>query len=80
MQNFEIMALTDKQITALHKLPAADKLEIMHVCVGSLAVVGIEEYCYATGEKRRTVYQAAKDGKKMKFELSGHIFLAVNDK
>jgi len=80
VQNTNNMALTERERTALRKLDAKTKLEIMHTCANSLALVPVEEYCLIMGGKRRTVYKAAKDDKLMKFELSGHIFLAINDK
>ena len=63
------MALTDKQIKALLQLPAETKLEIMHICADDLALANVEEFCYATGENRRTVYQAIKDNKKLYFKI-----------
>lgn len=80
MQNNENMALTDKQIAAIHKLDAQTALETMHECAERLGLVTVEEYCKIVGEGKRATYQAAKDNQKMKFELSGHIFLAINDK
>lgn len=80
MQNNENMALTDKQIAAIHKLDAQTALDTMRECAERLGLVTVDEYSKIVGEGRRSVYQAAKDNKKMKLELSGHIFLAVNDK
>ena len=80
MQNNENMALTDKQIAAIHKIDAQTALDTMHECAERLGLVTVDEYSKIVGEGRRSVYQAAKDNKKMKFELSGHIFLAINDK
>ena len=74
------MALTEKQIAAIHKLDAQTALETMHECAERLGLVTVEEYCKIVGEGKRTAYKAAKENKKMKFEISGHIFLAINDK
>lgn len=80
MQNNETMALTDKQIEAIHKLDAQTALDTMHECAERLGLVTVDEYCKILGEGRRSVYQAAKNNQKIKFELSGRIFLAINDK
>lgn len=80
MQNFYNMALTDKQISAIHKLDAQTALETMHECAERLGLVSVSEYSHIIGENKRTVYQYAKDNKIMKLELSGHIFLAINNK
>lgn len=74
------MALTDKQKAAIQKLNIQTALETMHECAERLGLVSVEEYESITHEKRRTVYQAIKDNKKMHFELSGHVFPAINDK
>jgi hypothetical protein len=73
------MALTDKQIDYIQKLDAQTALDTMHECAERLGLVSVDEYCVIMGVKRRTVYKAAKDNKLIKFEISGHIFLAVND-
>ena len=74
------MALTDKQIAAIHKLDAQTTLDTMHECADRLGLVTVPEYSKITNEGKRAAYHAAKRGEKMKFELSGHIFLAINDK
>lgn len=74
------MPLTDKQIAAIHKLDAQTALQTMHECAERLGLVTVEEYSNIMGEGKRTVYQAIKDKKKMHFELSGHVFPAINDK
>ena len=74
------MALTEKQKTAIHKLDAQTALETMHECAERLGLVSVEEFEHITGEKRRKVYQSIKDKKKLHFELSGHVFPAINDK
>lgn len=74
------MPLTDKQKEAIQKLDALTALETMHECAERLGLVSVEEYESITHEKRRTIYQAIKDKKKMHFELSGHVFPAINDK
>ena len=74
------MALTDKQKTAIHKLDAQTALETMHECAERLGLVTVGEFEQLTGENKRTVYQAIKDNKKMHFELSGHVFPAINVK
>lgn len=80
MQNIKTMPLTDKQKTAIQKLDALTALETMHECAERLGLVSVEEYVAIMGAKKRTVYQAIKDKKKMHFELSGHVFPAINDK
>ena len=80
MQNTDKMALTDKQIKAIHQLDAQTALETMHECAERLGLVSVGEYAHIMGENRRTAYQAAKDNKRMKLELSGHVFLAINNK
>lgn len=80
MQNTKTMPLTQKQIDALTKLDAKTKIEIMHVCADDLALGTVDEYCFANCVKKRKVYNDAKAGKLVSFELSGHIFLAINDK
>ena len=74
------MALTDKQKTAIQRLDAQTALETMHECAERLGLVTVGEFEQLTGENRRTVYQAIKDHKQMHFELSGHVFPAINDK
>ena len=74
------MALTEKQKKAIHKLDAQTALETMHECAERLGLVTVGEFESITGENRRTVYQAIKDKKKMHFEISGHVFPAINDK
>jgi hypothetical protein len=80
VQNSNNMPLTDKQITAIQRLDAQTALETMHECAERLGLTSVDDYCTVMGGKKRTRYQDAKDGKIMKFELSGHIFLAINDK
>lgn len=80
MQNNGNMALTDKQIAAIHKLDAQTALDTMRECAERLGLTSVNEYAKLMGERPRTIYKAAKDNQKMKFELSGHIFLAINDK
>lgn len=81
MQSSKTMPLTDKQIAAIHKLDAQTALQTMHECAERLGLVTVDEYCVIMGgKKKRTVYKLVKDDKLMKFELSGHIFLAINDK
>jgi len=80
VQNVEIMALTEKQESALRKLDAKTKIEIMHICADDLALSTVEEYCFANCAKKRKTYNDAKAGKLLKFEISEHIFLAINDK
>ena len=80
MQNSNNMPLTDKQINAIHKLDAQTALQTMHECAERLGLVTVEEYSKIMFEGKRTVYQAIKDNKKMHFELSGHVFPAINDK
>ncbi len=79
MQNSKTMALTDKQITAINKLDAQTALQTMHECAERLGLVTVDEYCLITGAKKRKTYMDAKNGKKVKFEISGHVFLAIND-
>lgn len=79
MQNINTMPLTDKQISAIHKLDAQTAMQTMHECAERLGLATVEEYCAIMGAKRRKTYQDAADGKLMKFELSGHIFLVIND-
>ena len=80
MQNNGNMALTDKQIAAIHKLDAQTALDTMRECADRLGLVTVPEYSKIMNEGKRASYNAAKRGEKMKFELSGHIFLAINDK
>lgn len=80
MQNAKTMPLTDKQIEAIHKLDAQTALDTMHECAERLGLVSVIEFETITGVKRRTTYQAIADKKKMHFELSGHVFPAINDK
>jgi hypothetical protein len=75
----ENMALTDKQIAAIHKLDAQTTLDTMRECAERLGLVTVDEYSKIIGEGRRSVYNAIKDGKKMHFELSGHLFPAINN-
>lgn len=74
------MALTDKQIAAIHRLDAQTALETMHECAERLGLVTVDEYSKIMFEGKRTVYQAIKDGKKVYFELSGHVFPAINNR
>lgn len=74
------MKLTTKQRKAIQNMDAEMALDTMHECAERLGLVSVDEYSSITGENKRTVYKAAKDGLKMKFELSGHIFPAINDK
>ncbi len=80
VQNSNYMPLTDKQITAIHKLDAQTAMQTMHECAERLGLVTVDEYSKIMFEGKRTVYQAIKDKKKMYFELSGHVFPAINDK
>lgn len=73
------MALTDKQIAAIHKLDAQTALDIMHECAERLGLVTVLEYSNIMHERKRTVYQSIKNRKKMYFELAGHLFPAIND-
>lgn len=79
MQKSKTMALTDKQIKSIHNLDAQAALEVMHECAERLGLVSVIEFEAITGVKRRTTYQAIADKKKMHFELSGHVFPAIND-
>ena len=79
MQNPYNMALTDKQITAIHKLDAQTVLETMHECAERLGLVTVEEYSQIIGVGKRKVYQDIKDKKKMHFEISGHVFAVINE-
>jgi len=74
------MPLTDKQIIAIHRLDAQTALETMHECAERLGLVSVDEYSKIMFDGKRTVYQAIRDKKKMYFELSGHVFPAINDK
>lgn len=80
MQNIKTMSLTTKEIEEINNLDAQKAIEVMHECVERLGLVTVDEYSAVMCQNRRTVYQAAKDNKILKFELSGHIFLAVNDR
>ena len=80
MQNACNMPLTEKQIAAIKKLDAKTKIEIMHICADDLALGTVDEYCFANCVKKRKTYNDAKAGKLLKFEISEHIFLAINDK
>lgn len=80
MQSSKTMPLTDKQIAAIHKLDAETALQTMHECAERLGLVSVNEYSKIMFEGKRTVYQEIKDKKKMHFEISGHVFPAVNDK
>ena len=73
--------LTTDEKRMIDALSAKKVLALMHYCANEkLALATIDEYRFIMGGKRRTLYKAAKDDKKMKFELAGHVFLAINDK
>jgi hypothetical protein len=52
----------------------------MHECAERLGLVTVDEYSKIMCEGKRAVYQAIADKKKMHFEISGHVFPAINDK
>jgi predicted DNA-binding transcriptional regulator AlpA len=72
------MALTEKQKNNIYHLDSKTQLEIMHECAEALGLVDISEYRYATGEKRRTIYDKMNSGKINTFNIGIHKFPLLN--
>jgi len=72
--------LSQKQIENIHNLDSKTQIEILHVCAEALGLVDIDEYCLATGMKKRNVYYQMKYGKIKSFPVGKHVFPLINAK
>lgn len=70
--------LTDKQIENIRNLQKEDLVSILHECAEVLGIVSVDEYCQATGMKRRTVYQLIKEKRIKSIKIAGHIYPMIN--
>ena len=81
MQNATNETLTADEMRAIDAMSPEKAMAYVHYCAyEKLSLVSVDEYISVLGGKRRKTYLDAKAGQKLKLELSGHIFLAINDK
>ena len=74
------MALTNKQIEALHKLDSSTIVQILQECAEALGLVSIEQYCEVMNIKKRNLYYKLDNGSVAFFEFGGHKYPIINEK
>ena len=73
------MALTEKQIKALHKLDNDTLMQILQECAEALGLVSIDEYCSIMNIKKRNLYYKMDSGSVMYFEFGNHKYPVINN-
>lgn len=70
--------ITQTQLNNIHKLSSDDCLLILHECAERLGLVDVDEFCKITCKGKRATYYNIKQGKIKSFEISGKLFICIN--
>ena len=80
MANLDIMALTEKQKAALHKIHIDDQLEMVDYVFDCIGFVSVKEYAEVRGISTRDVYRLINADKVIWRNYSGMYFVAITPK